>query len=122
MSRRRTFEVVSYVIGGILLIGSLTLRLNSWQERGYVAGFYVGAGCVGFLFHQWRRRGNLAARAWCLGAFGTWALTVMVGSVDDSAATIVAGLALGVGFVGALTTLLKMRSHRRQSQPAPLDR
>ncbi|MDU8995776.1 hypothetical protein [Streptomyces mirabilis] len=122
MSRRQTLQVTSYVIGGSILIGSLALRLNSWQEWGYAAAFYVGAGGLAYLFHQWRRRGNLAARTWCLAGFGTFALTVIVGSVDDSAGVIISGLGLSIGLVGALTTLLHEARQRRQSKAPSLDR
>ncbi|MFD7877304.1 hypothetical protein ACFV5G_24920 [Streptomyces sp. NPDC059766] len=106
----------------IILIGSLFLNLNSWQERGYVAAFYVGAGGFIYLFHQWRRRGNLAARTWCLAGFGTFGLTMIVGSVDDSAGVIISCLALSIGLVGALTTLLQEARRRRQSKAPSLDR
>lgn len=122
MSRRQTFQVISYVIGGSILIGSLALRLDNWQERGYVAAFYVGAGCFAFVFHQWRRQGNLAARTWCLAGFGTFALAAIVGSVDDSTGVFISGLALSIGLVGALTTLLQMARRRRQSKAPSLDR
>ncbi|MFH8772841.1 hypothetical protein [Streptomyces sp. NPDC017958] len=122
VSRRQTFQVISYMIGGSILIGSLALRLNSWQERGYVAAFYVGAGGFAHLFHQWRQRGNLAARAWCLTGFGTFALAAIVGSVDDSGGVIISGLALSIGLVGALTTLLQEARRRRQPKAPPLDR
>ncbi|MGW1531196.1 hypothetical protein [Streptomyces aureus] len=109
-------RLVPYAIGGTWLIGSIVLRVHSWHERAFVAAFLLGACCYGLLFHRWRQEDDMAARRWCLGGAALWALTVAVASFDDGAATPVAGLAVLVGVVGALTLA---RTARPRAKPDP---
>lgn len=117
MRHARAIQFVWYAIGGGLLIASLALHLHGWREWGQAVAFYLGAGCAGFLFLQWRKQGNVAARAWCLAAFGTWALGVMVYTATVAAGLIILGLALGIGLVGALTELFRAARGKRAPQP-----
>ncbi|WP_411089594.1 hypothetical protein [Streptomyces sp. 061-3] len=121
MSRGRAFQVIPAVVGGGILIGSLALRLDNWQDRAFAAAFLLGACSEIFLFLQWRSEGNRVALAWCLAAFGVWALGVIVESVTRAAGSTIFGLSLGIGFVGALTTLFRMARHRRKLRAATLD-
>lgn len=121
MSRGRAFQVIPALVGGGILIGSLALRLDSWQDRGFAAAFLLGSCSVIFLFLQWRSEGSRAALAWCLAAFGVWALAVIVESVTRAAGETIFGLSLGIGFFGALTTFFRMARHRRKLRAATLD-
>ncbi|MFE4695914.1 hypothetical protein ACFRIC_02370 [Streptomyces sp. NPDC056738] len=113
------------IIGGVIGVGSIVvsvaLRLHSWPERGFVTVMLLGMGGFGLLFHQWRVRGELAARPWVLGGVALWALTVAVASVDDSAAGPVAVLTALVGVTGALVSLTRKARLRGKPDPATPD-
>jgi hypothetical protein len=129
MNRRRVFGIFPGVIGVIGVIGvsgvsvlilSFAPHLDGPREWGEAAAAWVGALSFVFLFQRWRSGGDHAARAWCLAGFGVWVVTVILGSFDDGAAAITAGLAGSIEFVGALTTVVQLAGPRRQSGPAPL--
>ncbi|GGJ71052.1 hypothetical protein GCM10010121_097100 [Streptomyces brasiliensis] len=117
MRRTRALQFVWYAIGGGLLIASLASHLHGWRVWGEAAAFYLGAGGAGFLFLQWRRQGNVAARAWFLAAVGTWALGVMVYTATSAAGLIILGLALSIGLVGALTERFRAARGKQAMQP-----
>lgn len=77
-----------------------------------LAAFFLGAGGMMLMFHRWRLHGDTRARVLVLIAFAIWAIAVGVASVTDSGTRLggpgswVAGLALLVGFVGGVITLL----------------
>ena len=109
------YQTISYIITGIVVLFGVATRFHGWHDRLYAIAFYVGFIGMAFLFLQWRNHGDLFARNWCLGAFGTWFVAAIVGMGSIFAAQIIAGVALSVGLGGAITALIRSR---RKSQAA----
>jgi peptidoglycan/LPS O-acetylase OafA/YrhL len=109
---------------GVLIAGALAQVI--WSTRGSLSEalpgivFFLGAGGMMVMFARWRTQADSFAKVACLIAFGTWALAVAVGSVGEGFTRShpsywIAGLALLIGFVGGLATLIRVYRERSQA-------